>query len=204
MELWKDGKFQADWPADGEPPPVPLDELELPKQPEALDRAGLESGVGGGFYPGIEGSYRVAQSETYKYPSDESLGYENAFRVNTENIQPGDLTANMAVPWQADFLACFRQPLEDESGNPVVPRYQYVEWWPSQRPISVYPEGSGEPRKWVPYNWQCDCEADHYQDMVNSWYKFGFIVKENDGYVEKERDQDFGYDDEECDKGTPC
>jgi hypothetical protein len=53
MRRWAAGKFVADWPG-AEPAPTPLDKLPETDRPRALDRAALESCVGGPFLPGIE------------------------------------------------------------------------------------------------------------------------------------------------------
>jgi hypothetical protein len=76
-----------------------------------LNQAALEWSVGGAFDPGIEVSYISRDKATYSSP----------FRIN-EKWEAGDLTAMMAVPWQADFFEC-----------------QYF-WWPSQRPDNVLTE----------------------------------------------------------------
>jgi hypothetical protein len=55
MELWAQGKFDADW-SGAEPVPTPLDRLPDKDRPQALDRAALEACVGGPFFPGIEAS----------------------------------------------------------------------------------------------------------------------------------------------------
>jgi L-Lysine epsilon oxidase N-terminal/L-lysine epsilon oxidase C-terminal domain len=148
MRKWALGAFVGDWP--GSPPePEPLDLLPVGRQPEALDRAALDFCIGGPFYPGIEGGYLFARADTYRAP----------FRIK-ESSEPGALTANMAVPWQADFVAC---------GD---------EWWPAERPNQVLRDGVSN--DWVPR------EFDALQ-MVDRWDRLGFIVREGDRYVEKER-----------------
>lgn len=109
---WARGDFIADW--QGEPQVTPIDEMPMSEQPDALTRAALESCIGGPFFPGIEGTYLIAQVQTYESP----------FRINRQ-LSAGSLTERMAVPWQADFLSCGSL------------------WWPAQRPVSVKVE-SGE------------------------------------------------------------
>jgi L-lysine epsilon oxidase C-terminal domain len=121
-------------------------------QPAALDRAGLESCVGSPFYPGIECGIMIAQRASYDGP----------FRI-AATLPPGGLTAHMAVPWQADFLACGRL------------------WWPGQRPNVV--RRDGEWQDWTPPGYQ-------YLDMVENWSRLGFIVRDGDAYVERERSLD--------------
>ena len=70
-----------------------------------LTRVVLDGAVGQGFFPGIEAGLIVANRSIYSEP----------FRF-APHVKAGDLTALMALPWQADFLKCDDQ------------------WWPSQRP----------------------------------------------------------------------
>jgi hypothetical protein len=55
MELWSQGKFDADWPG-AEPAPTPFDKLTDKDRSQALDRPALEACTGGPFFPGIEAS----------------------------------------------------------------------------------------------------------------------------------------------------
>jgi hypothetical protein len=153
MERWAQGTFDADWTG-AEPAPVPLDQLPLAEQPHALDRAALEACVGGPFFPGIEVSGMML----------------DPFRINAQ-IEPGTLTARMAVPWQADFHDCGQEGSAD--------------WWPGQRPTHVFGSGRKGSGVWMPDEWE-------RVDMVNQWMHLGFIVEDTtDGqtrYVEEERD----------------
>jgi hypothetical protein len=107
LRRWADGDFVADWP--GSPPAAPaLADIPLPDLPAALDRAALEHGVGGPFFPGIEMTYISRDPTLYSEP----------FRLRS-NLEPGDVTRWMAVPWQADFNQCVDH------------------WWPAQRPDDV-------------------------------------------------------------------
>lgn len=128
MKKWKQGDFEADW---GQPLPADPDPAAVAK---ALDRAALEPGIGGPFFPGIEVGYIIARTDTYDKP----------FRISTR-LSAGDLTAGNAVPWQADFLDC---------GN----RY-----WPAQRPVKIQLAGTAvwqdwvgpeASREWMVQNWQ--------------------------------------------------
>ncbi len=106
---WKDGNFE---PGD-KPTYPPLERITDPdKQVEALQRGALEPCVGGAFYPGIEVSWIVQKKELYA----------DAFRIDSGRIKAGDLTKNLALPWQADFYDC-----KDN-------------WWPSARPDDVVPQ----------------------------------------------------------------
>lgn len=127
MERWSLGKFDADWTG-AEPVPTPFDKLPDAEKPKALDRAALESCVGGPFFPGIEVG-RILLAET-------TYDKKRPFRINTQ-FAAGALTASMAIPWQADFRQCGQEGSAD--------------WWPGQRPIQVL---RGETRdEWVPGEW---------------------------------------------------
>nr|CAG8466834.1 12191_t:CDS:10 [Entrophospora candida] len=86
---------------------------DVSDQVKNLRKAPLEWSVGGAFFPGIEMTYVAYYSYTF---SDK---YE--FRIN-ESIEPGDINAYMALPWQADFNECSDH------------------WWPAQRPDVVIPQ----------------------------------------------------------------
>ncbi|CAH1760936.1 6991_t:CDS:10 [Entrophospora sp. SA101] len=86
---------------------------DVSDQVKNLRKAPLEWCVGGPFYPGIEMTFVAYYSYTF------SSKYE--FRIN-ESIEPGDINAYMALPWQADFYEC-----RDH-------------WWPAQRPDVVIPQ----------------------------------------------------------------
>jgi peptidoglycan hydrolase-like protein with peptidoglycan-binding domain len=119
MENWALGLFEPDWRGTTAPP-EPLSSYPIAEQGAALDRAALESCIGGPFYPGIEACYRIARADTYESP----------FRIDRK-LAPGSLTEALAVPWQADFQACQQR------------------WWPAQRPTSVFREGSESAHDWA-------------------------------------------------------
>src|SRR5262249_33668078 len=104
MKQWRDGRFINDW---GSTAP------ELVITPEGLDRAALEVCVGGAFYPGIEASWLLRDKYTFSEP----------FRLDQTSLEAGDITGQMAVPWQADFFDCA------QDGD--------LAWWPAQRPDDV-------------------------------------------------------------------
>jgi hypothetical protein len=165
MELWANGKFDADWTG-AEPAPTPIDKLPDKDRPQALDRAALEACVGGPFFPGIEASRLLLLETTYDK--------QRPFRINA-TLPPGTLTAGMAVPWQADFMDC-----NSEEG---------ADWWPGQRPNEVRRgQKPDEPNiKWTPKDWDLI-------DMINNWSKLGFVVAKTVAnkveFVEDERSPD--------------
>jgi len=147
MKRWSDGDYVDDWPVGANPqtPPSvpPLESLPIAQQPAALDRAGLDFCVGGSFHPGIEAGDIMAHPSTYSA----------LHRIDLLTVEPGELTKNLSVPWQADFLAC---------GDG---------WWPGGRPSRVAsiarPGG---------YSWSEGIESP--SDMVTAWAKLGFLARD--------------------------
>jgi hypothetical protein len=109
LDQWASGNF------DPGPAPEPLPAAEL-------TRAVLDGTVGQGFFPGIEAGVIVTDPGLYAQPFD--------FRFDHNHLAPGDLTALMALPWQADFLKC-------NSG-----------WWPAQRP-DIAPQADRSRPEWL-------------------------------------------------------
>jgi hypothetical protein len=153
IQKWT-GTEGVDWINDwtGSPPPPPADIT-----PDGLTRAALEACVGGAFYPGIEASWFLRDVYNYTEP----------FRLDHTGRVAGDVTKQMAVPWQADFRDCYE--------------YDGCAWWPAQRPDFVFPEAGGGPVDWI------RDLVTSYGDMVNNWYKLGFIVSKGGNFVETER-----------------
>src|SRR5205807_10545691 len=78
------------------------------------------------------------------------------FRIDHGSVNPGDLTALMALPWQADFLACDRS------------------WWPSQRPDDVRTNANSADTK----RWDRGIKAE--LGMVKNFAKLGFVTAVKD------------------------
>lgn len=129
-----------------------------PSAPTAagLTRAALENAVGQGFCPGIEAGILVLDKSIYRTPFD--------FRIDHNQLKPGDMTALMAQPWQADFLKC------------------NTEWWPSQRP-DIAPQSVGPPKPW-------NRGAISHKLLVERSGRLGIIAKQgaNEVFLEVERD----------------
>jgi hypothetical protein len=149
MKKWKNGKFIND----GSGPPAPSRRIT----PNGLDRAALESCVGGAFYPGIEAGWLLR--DVYKF--------SEPFRLDPASLQAGDVTKQMAVPWQADFTDCAQE------GE--------LAWWPAQRPDDVFPESGGPQVPWT------RGVVNSKSDMVQKWHRLGFVVRKGARYVETER-----------------
>jgi hypothetical protein len=130
--------------------------------PDGLTQAALEACVGAPFFPGIEATITVR---------DGSLIYLEPFRFDQTNLHPGDVTKAMARPWQADFTDCSGSGASDASA-----------WWPAARPDSIIPEGTTTPADWT------RGLVSGMQDMVDNWFRLGFIVDPGSGLaVETER-----------------
>src|SRR5262249_36193607 len=90
------------------------------------------------------------------------------FRIDPVSVKPGDLTALMALPWQADFLACDRS------------------WWPAQRPDDVRTSAaSAETQRW-------ERGINGALGMVHNFAKLGFVLPVKDAagnvvFVESQR-----------------
>jgi hypothetical protein len=152
MRQWSNGNFVADW--QGPPQIVPLNQLPSAQQPAALDKAGLITAVGGAFAPGIEAGRIMGDVTTYG----------KALRIRPD-LAPGSLTAQLSIPWQADYTACG------------------TGWWPAGRPNQVTHDGMTF-YEWKPLAWGMP-------DMVEKWSQLGFIarrqINNQDAFVETER-----------------
>jgi hypothetical protein len=137
---WAAGRFQSDWQG----VPQPANAVTA----EGMTRAALQSTVGRGFFPGIEAGIIAMDRTIYATPFD--------FRLDHAQMQPGDLTALMAVPWQADFFDC------------------RGDWWPSQRPDNVRRVAtSSEEVPWAR-------GVGSHLEMVHNFPKLGFITAQRD------------------------
>ncbi|SFI58340.1 LodA/GoxA family CTQ-dependent oxidase [Planctomicrobium piriforme] len=139
LDRWANGTFAADWT--GVPPVAAL------PTPAGLTQAALDGTAGQGFFPGIEGG-RILTDPTIYHLTDFD------FRIDQSRLQAGDVTALMALPWQADFLKC--------SGN----------WWPSQRP-DIAPQANGSLKMWARIG-AAESTPTH-QQLVDHVMQFGMI-----------------------------
>jgi len=137
---WAAGRFQSDWRGLPQPGNVVL--------ADGMTRAALQSTVGRGFFPGIEAGIITRDPTIYAAPFD--------FRVAHAEMRPGDFTALMALPWQADFLDCLG------------------DWWPSQRPDNV----RRVPTSTEEVAW--DRGVTTHLEMVHNFPKLGFITAQKD------------------------
>lgn len=159
LEKWAAGHFVADLDA----PPAPE------SLPDALDRVALQACSGGPFFPGIEAGRITRDPRIYSEP----------FRLNADLLEPGQITAGNAVPWQADYQACEWEP------------HGFIGWWPAQRPDHVRPEDNPT----VFENWDRGITSvldDSDRDMMDGWHRLGIVRRRStpagDLFVETERD----------------
>jgi hypothetical protein len=149
LEKWSRGVFNDDW----NPALIQVAKITA----NGLDKAALENCIGGPFYPGIEASWFIRDQYRFMEP----------FRLSQILLSAGDVTKQMALPWQADFFDC----QQDDA----------LAWWPAQRPDDVFTEGASNMHKWTRQH------VKDYQGMVDKWSYLGFVIKKGDGYIETER-----------------
>lgn len=146
MAAWSVNNFTNDWTG------VPIPGTAV--IPDGMDRAALEACVGAAFFPGIEAGGIAAT------PIIDPTLYLEPFRLDHTKVAAGDMTANMACPWQADFSAC--------ADN----------WWPVPRPNQVIQQNSGTYQEW----WTGNGDT-----MVTDWNTLGFVVQQGGVFVEVDR-----------------
>ncbi len=162
MRRWADGDFESSTKS------TKID------NPMALDIASMENALGGGFYPGTDFGWTMKYTSNFIEPF--RIGYKNVDgygggKDKTRLIFPGYFSRQMAVPWQADFTSCQKNP------------YHYYGFWPSQRPDDVLVNDSMTP--WFRKN---DGTEGSFKDMAEKWFELGFVRKDASGkYVETER-----------------
>lgn len=151
--------------------------------PEGLDHSALSACVGGAFCPGIEAGWLMRDSRIYAEP----------FRIDHRavlsaplgvKVEPGFFSQQMALPWQADFLACSKE-VDHVDASVVPPKTGVVlGWWPAQRPDDTFKDAAAATSKtfqeWAPPTWD-------FIDMVKKFNKLGFVVKDGANFIEKER-----------------
>jgi hypothetical protein len=146
LQRWQAGAYTNDWAG------VPVPDADI--TPAGMDRAALEACVGGAFYPGIEaGGLSAGSRPILEKP------YAAPFRLDHTQCAPGDISAAMALPWQADFWAC---------GD---------NWWPVPRPNDVLATSGGSTIRW-------SRDVASMDEMVNEWSNLGFVVKQGSEHLE--------------------
>ncbi len=153
LTAWRDGNFVDDYANQD----IPITE------PQLLDEAALNCCVGTSFYPGIEAGFLWTNPNLYMERG----------RFSHMQVKAGQLTGQMALPWQADFNDC-----SDD-------------WWPSQRPTNIFVTGGDVPNS--PVRWadgvSTSSTAANRRKMVENFSKLGFVVPDGAGsLIEVERD----------------
>jgi hypothetical protein len=131
---------------------------------DALTRIALEACSGGAFYPGMEAP-RILCGSAQQAGVKDVYHDELAFRIDPAKAAPGEITAGLARPWQADFHAC---AMERDNA-----------WWPATRPDLVLIEKPGRPVDSMSeemYVWSESVQSG--EDMVASWHKLGILRRE--------------------------
>jgi len=150
IEMWKNGEaVPGSTPSPGDP-----------ITPEGLTRAALEACVGGAFFPGIEASWKLRDVFPFAEP----------FRLDAAQMHPGDVTSQMSLPWQSDFLDCAVEP-SDDAGEDLV-------WWPAQRPIFVLRAGTNTYIPWARTTANGTQEMS-IEQMITRWGDLGFVLEAN-------------------------
>jgi hypothetical protein len=157
MQSWAGGDFEDDW--DGKPPNV-----EYRITPNGLDRAALEPCIGAAFFPGIEVSWKVR----------DVFGYVEPFRLDHHSLAPGDITQQMSLPWQTDFVDCAYE-------DPYV-------WWPSQRPIDVRMTPHSAFQPWArPFDDPKRTDDMSATEMVHHFDRLGHVLRFGRHFLETGR-----------------
>ena len=144
LEAWAAGDFTGN--AGAEELAASLDEVPLQLRPGALDRAALDSVLGGAFHPGIEVPWTLRVDTMWQEPfrlrvggtSFELRDYGNELTTQivfssdgpVQGVAPGDLTCWMGVPWHADGASC--RSGYQRSVSTVSPTF-----WPARIPTQV-------------------------------------------------------------------
>jgi hypothetical protein len=144
LEAWAAGDFTED--AGARHVAASLDEVPLRLRPQALDRAALDSVLGGAFHPGIEVPWTLRVDTMWQEPfrlrvrgtSFELRDYGDELTTQivfssdgpVQGVAPGDLTRWMGVPWHADGASC--RSGYQRSVSSVSPTF-----WPARIPTQV-------------------------------------------------------------------
>ena len=169
MRRWKSGNFIE---SIGPAAPAGI-------TPHGLDRAALEAGSGGAFFPGIEAGWQIRNPALYAEPFRINLAGTSGYYGETGlPLLPGHFSRQMALPWHADFNDC-----RTEGGDG---------WWPSQRPSDVFATPGTDLTKRVDWarpdsKFPDGNATSTHPDMIANWYKFGFVVDQNGLFFETER-----------------
>jgi hypothetical protein len=201
LEAWAAGTFTDDRDA-----PAPSDLAELPpaEQTVALDRAGLDSCLGGAYHPGIEVPWTLRVPMMWSGPrrlrvrstAVEDIDYGTQLTPQQAMADdgplagsgPGDLTRWQGTPWQSDAASC-RSGYEPNI-SPVLPTF-----WPARIPNHVLrqedylvvidttaPMADRQAAFEQRYDWERFVTAanrtETLQNMVENWGDLGIVTEQ--------------------------
>jgi L-lysine epsilon oxidase C-terminal domain len=172
MKAWSTGNFIRDWPA--------AKKIKRKITPDGLDRAALEACVGAAFFPGIESSFHIRDKFRYIEP----------FRLDHRTVEPGEVTQQMSLPWQTDFVDC------SDGDLPLV-------WWPAQRPVDVQPGPGKDPVRWA-RNFRAGTQDVDPEGMVRNWWRLGLLKHTKKGVFEAHRVDRLPPRKHKKSRATPC
>lgn len=145
LEAWVEGQFVGDY-APHRKPPSTLEEVDLQRRPEMLDRAAMHFCLADAFHPGCELTWAVRHASMFRAPYrirarptgkaaptyGKTLDQDEVLRINGPLYEqgPGDLTRWMALPWQGDTAYC--RSGYDMEYDPYLPTF-----WPARVPNQV-------------------------------------------------------------------
>ena len=147
LQAWAEGDFSGGTAAGTVP--GSLDEVPLQQRPDALDRAALESVLGGAFHPAIEVPWTLRTREVWAKPFRLRVR-SNSFELRDygkqlttaivysqdgplQGVSPGDLTHWLGEPWHADGASC--RSGYQRSISLILPTF-----WPARIPTQVLSE----------------------------------------------------------------
>jgi hypothetical protein len=147
LRAWADGHFTST--ATAADPPASLGAVGLQQRPAALDRAALESVLGGAVHPAIEVPWTLRTREIWEKPfrlrvrsnTFELRDYGSQLTTKIvysadgplRGVSPGDLTHWLGEPWHADGASC--RSGYQRSISPILPTF-----WPARIPTQVLSE----------------------------------------------------------------
>jgi hypothetical protein len=148
LRAWSLGHF-ADDRDTGTGTAARLRELAVVRRPEALDRAALESCLGGAYHPGIEAPWVLRRRSLWEHPfrlrvrsgavdlrdwgPELTAAATLAADGPLQGVAPGELTRWLGVPWHADAASC--RSGYQRRVSPVLPTF-----WPARIPNHVLTE----------------------------------------------------------------
>ncbi|HTU55869.1 MAG TPA: LodA/GoxA family CTQ-dependent oxidase [Acetobacteraceae bacterium] len=145
LRAWSEGRFALS----SEIRPLAIEDYPLQERPAVLDRAALDSCIGGAFHPGLEFPWIVRlpwiwtadmrlKSRSHvmdltDYGDTLTAPVATSKQGPLSRIGPGGITQWMGVPWHADASSC-RFGYE-KAISPVLPGF-----WPARIPNGVLAE----------------------------------------------------------------